>query len=115
MKKLEYSKIASKKLKGLRGELTEKFGDAFSADLIRETLKSIRQLEQYPDSGVQIAKLYDIDTDYWYLFVNHNYFIYRVEKDKVIVLQIFNEKEDFMQSLFGITGRTQESIDYWGE
>ena len=71
--------------------------------------------EQYPDSEVQIAKLYDIDTDYWYLFVNHNYFIYRVEKDKVIVLQIFNEKEDFMQSLFGITGRTQESIDYWGE
>ena len=58
MKKLEYSKIASKKLKGLRGELTEKFGDAFSADLIRKTLKSIRQLEQYPDSGVQIAKLY---------------------------------------------------------
>ena len=78
----------------------------FSADLIRKTLKSIRQLEQYSDSGVQIAKFYDIDTDYWYLFVNHNYFIYRVESDKVIVLQIFNEKEDFMQSLFGITGRT---------
>ena len=97
MKKLEYSQIASKKLKGLRRELTEKFGEVFSADLIRETLKSIRQLEQYPDSGGgQIAKLYDIDTDYWYLFVNHNYFIYRVEKDKVIVLQIFNEKEDFM-------------------
>lgn len=78
----------------------------FSADLIRKTLKSIRQLEQYSDSGVQIAKFYDIDTDYWYLFVNYNYFIYRVESDKVIVLQIFNEKEDFMQSLFGITGRT---------
>ena len=76
---------------------------------------SVRRLEQFADSGVQIAEMYDIDTDYWYVFVNHNYFVYRVEDDKVIVVQIFNEKEDFMQKLFGITGRTQESIEYWGE
>ena len=76
---------------------------------------SVRRLEQFADSGVQIAEMYDIDTDYWYVFVNHNYFVYRVEDDKVIVVQIFNEKEDFMQKLFGITGRKQESIEYWGE
>ncbi len=27
----------------------------------------------------------------------------------------FNEKEDFMMHLFGISGKTQESIDYRGE
>ena len=59
--------------------------------------------------------MYDIVTDYLYIFVNHNYFVYRVEDEKVIVVQIFNEKEDFMQKLFGISGRTQESIEYWGE
>ena len=75
----------------------------------------VRRLEQFADSGVQIAEMYDIDTDYWYIYVNHNYFVYRIEDDKVIVVQIFNEKEDFMQKLFGISGRTQESIEYWGE
>jgi hypothetical protein len=41
--------------------------------------------------------------------------IYRIEDDKVVIVQMFNEKEDFMMKLFGISGRTQESIDYWGE
>ena len=76
---------------------------------------AVRRLEQFSDSGVQIAEMYDVDTDYWYVFVNHNYFVYRVEGDQVIVVQIFNEKEDFMQKLFGISGRTQESVDFWGE
>ena len=42
-------------------------------------------------------------------------FIYRIEAKKVVVVQMFNEREDFMMKLFGISGRTQESIDYWGE
>jgi hypothetical protein len=56
-----------------------------------------------------------VDTDYFYVFTHHNYFIYRIEGDRVIIAQMFNEKEDFMIKLFGISGRTQESIDYWGE
>lgn len=34
---------------------------------------------------------------------------------KVVAVQMFHEREDFMKTLFGISGRTQESIDYWGE
>ena len=30
-------------------------------------------------------------------------------------IDLYMEKEDFMLKLFGISGRTQESIDYWGE
>ncbi len=46
-------------------------------------------------------------------FVRHNYFIYQIEPQKIIVAQMFNEREDFMMKLFGMSGRTQESIDYW--
>ena len=28
---------------------------------------------------------------------------------------MFDEGEDFMYKLFGISTRTQESIDYWGD
>jgi hypothetical protein len=77
--------------------------------------KAVRRLEEYSGSGVDISQMYDVDTDYFYIFTHHNYFIYRIENDKVIIVQMFNEKEDFMIKLFGISGRTQESIDYWGE
>ena len=115
MKKLEYSQIARQKLKELQGDLLQKFGEAFAKKSVKRMTTAVRRLEQFADSDVQIAEMYDIDTDYWYIFVNHNYFVYRVEDEKVIVVQIFNEKEDFMQKLFGISGRTQESIEYWGE
>ena len=35
--------------------------------------------------------------------------------NSIYVVNIYNEREDFMMDLFGISGRTQESIDYWGE
>lgn len=76
---------------------------------------TVRRLEQFSDSGIRIAEMYEIDTDYYYVFVNHNYFIYRIEPDRVIIANMFHEKEDFMMKMFGLSGRTQESIDYWGE
>ena len=38
-----------------------------------------------------------------------------METDCIYVVNVYNEREDFMMDLFGISGRTQESIDYWGE
>ena len=35
--------------------------------------------------------------------------------EKDFIVQMFHELEDFMMKLFGVSGRTQESIDYWGE
>ena len=75
----------------------------------------IAKLKEYPEMGVSMRKQYDLDCDYYMLFVEHNYFIYRITDDMVIILEIFNEKEDFMYQLFGIATINQESIDYWGE
>ena len=115
MRKIEYSQIVRRKLKLLRVDLTSKYGEDFSKRTVGERTSTVRRLEKFSDSGVKIAEMYDIDTDYYFLFVNHNYFIYRIEPNKVVIANMFNEKEDFMMKLFGISGRTQESIDYWGE
>jgi plasmid stabilization system protein ParE len=115
LKQLEYSQIVRRKLKNLKIELTEEYGAERSKKIIGEMTKTVRRLEEFSDSGVDISQMYDVDTDYFYVFTHHNYFIYRTEGDKVIIIQMFNEKEDFMMKLFGISGRTQESIDYWGE
>lgn len=115
LRKLEYSQIVRRKLKELKAELADKYGNEFASKSIKEMTTALRRLEQFADSGVRIAEMYDVDTDYYYVFVRHNYFIYRIEPQKIIVAQMFNEREDFMMKLFGMSGRTQESIDYWGE
>lgn len=115
MRKIEYSQIVRRKLKELRTDLVEKYGEEFSKKTISEITSTVRRLEQFSDGGIRIAEMYEIDTDYYYVFVNHNYFIYRIEPDRVIIANMFHEKEDFMMKLFGLSGRTQESIDYWGE
>ncbi len=115
MHKIEYSQIVRRKLIDLRDELTLRYGEQFSQKTVAKILNSVRKLEQFSEMGKRIAELYDAETDYYYIFIGHNYFIYRIEDDKVIIVNMFNEKEDYIMKLFGISGRTQESADFWGE
>ena len=39
----------------------------------------------------------------------------KTESEKIIIVEMFDEREDFMYKLFGISTRTQKSIDYWGD
>lgn len=87
MAKLEYSQIVRRKLKKLRSELTQR-----------------------------ISSQYDVESDYSYIFVEHNYLFYRLTANEtILILEMFHEKEDFMRKLFGIVTTSQETIDYWKE
>ena len=115
MRKVEYSQLVKRKLFRLKTKLTSEYGEQKSKEILTTMADRLDLLGQHEESGVCISRMYDIDTDYWYLFTEHNYFIYRIEAKQVIIVQMFNEREDYMMKLFGISGRTQESIDYWGE
>ena len=116
MIKLEYSQVVRKKLKKLHNELTQSYGEANSKKIMRNITKGIRQLETFPQSGTRISSQYDIECDYSYIFIEHNYFFYRIKDNNLIlILEMFHEKEDFMQKLFGIITTSQETIDYWRE
>ena len=65
--------------------------------------------------GIAVSEMYNIECDYRYLYVSHNYVFYRIESEKIIIVEMFDERKDFMYKLFGISTRTQESIDYWGD
>ena len=65
--------------------------------------------------GIAVSAMYKIECDYRYLYVSHNYVFYRIESEKIIIVEMFDERKDFMYKLFGISTRTQESIDYWGD
>lgn len=113
--KLEYSQIVRRKLKPLKYYLTEQYGAGLATEVIKRITDRARQLQDDPGLGVDISAKYEIDTDFKVLFVCHNHLFYYTEGDRVIVAEMFGEKEDFMYRLFGISGRTRESIEYWGE
>ena len=115
MNKLEYAPLVKRKLIILKEWLKENFDTDTSQRVLEEMLSDMDILKDYEKSGTNISEVYAVDTDYWFLFTHRHYFIYRFEPGKVTVVQMFNEKEDFILKLFGVSGRTQESIEYWGE
>ncbi len=115
MKKLEYSPLVRNKMKSLKQWLVEHYDEETAIKVLAGITSDADHLSDNPQMGTNISEMYDVETEYWYLFTHQHYMIYRIESKKVIIVQMFNEKEDFMMHLFGISGRTQESIDYWGE
>lgn len=57
------------------------------------------QIKKFPELGVSLRDKYDLDCDYYMLFIEHNYFIYRILDELILVLEIFNEKEDCKAAL----------------
>ncbi len=114
-KKLVYSEIALKKRKAIKKEIKEKYGkeraDKFSAHIS----KILDRLKSFPDMGVSMRLKYGLDCDYCMMFIERNYFIYRITEKEVLILEIFNENEDFMRQMFGIVTTSQDTLDYWEE
>ena len=75
----------------------------------------LHRLQEYEESGVSICNLYGIDTDYRYVFVAHNYVFYRITADSIRILNIYNEREDFMLDLFGVNSVDATGEAYWDE
>ncbi len=113
--KLEYSQIVRRRLKALKLYLSEQYGEDLAKSAVKKITDRARELQDNPELGISLAVKYEIDTDFRSLYVNHNHLFYYKEGNTIIVAEMFGEKEDFMYKLFGVSGRTQESIDYWGE
>ena len=113
--KIAYSTTALLKRKAIKRELREKFGGSIAAKVSEHISSTIAALKEFPQMGVSLKTNYHLDCDYYILFVEHNYFVYRIQGDVILILEVFNEKEDFMYQLFGIQSTTQDTIDFWGE
>lgn len=74
MARLEYSQIVRRKLKKLRNELIQNYGENNSNKIMGNIADAVRRLETFPQSGIRISSQYDIECDYSYIFAEHNYF-----------------------------------------
>ena len=114
-RKIAYSEAALSKRKAIKREIKEKYGKERANEFARNVSETIAKLKRFPEMGMPLREKYGLDCDYYMLFIEHDYFIYRIMDDMVLILEIFNEKEDFMFQLFGIVTTSQDILDYWGE
>lgn len=100
MQKIEYSIMALDDLESIKEKISLNNGTDTALKVLRKIIKDIKVLELFPFSGVNLGNLIDVSTDYRYIFIEKNYVFYRVENDKVKVVRIINERQDYIIQLF---------------
>ncbi|MBD5497335.1 MAG: type II toxin-antitoxin system RelE/ParE family toxin [Lachnospiraceae bacterium] len=115
MPKLIYTPKALDDLQGIKAYVAKQFGEGKAKACAKEITSTVKQLERFPEEGPRLEELIEYPTDYHYLVVKPNYVFYRVEGDSVKVIRILNEKQDFLQILFGISSISEEGEGYWGD
>ena len=113
--KIEYSQIVRQKMKEVKENLTEQFGVKTASKGIKAITGSVRQLSDFLLKGVSVSEMFGVDTDFRYLYVKKNYLFYYLEGNKIIIAEMFDEREDFMFKLFGISSVDVDAEDYWDD
>ena len=115
MKKLVYSPRYKRRLTEIKKYLDAQFGVDIRKKALRTITDRLHQIQRYEGSDVSLRELYGINTEYKYIFVAHNYVFYKIEADCVHILTIYNEREDLLLDIFGISSTDQDAEAYWNE
>ncbi|MBQ8983468.1 MAG: type II toxin-antitoxin system RelE/ParE family toxin [Lachnospiraceae bacterium] len=115
MKKIEYTPDAADKLREIKKYIVQQYGEESSKRVIQTITNAIRGLCEYEKKGPEVSKMFEIDTEYRYLFVSQMYVFYKIEDKYIRIINQYHEKEDFMQKLFGIDTTLQDTIDFLQE
>ena len=106
---LYYTPRARNDLANIKESVIEKFDDEnLAAEVLKKITKTVRQLIIFPYLGQELSGITGIYTDYRYLFCEKNYVFYRIEEDKIRVIRVLNEKQDYMRILFSVSDRSEE-------
>lgn len=115
MKKVLYSPDVIEKLQEIKQNIRVKYGVQTSSKIIKNILSAIKEIRTYENKGGSVASMTGIPCEYRMIFTEHNYVFYKIEKTAILIIDIYNEKEDFMWKLFGIKTISDEIEDYWNE
>ena len=115
MKKILYSPNAIEKLQKIKWNIRVKYGVQISNRITKNILSAIKELRIYENKGSSVARMTEIPCEYRMIFTEHNYVFYKIEKMSILIIDIYNEREDVMWQLFGIKTTSDEIQDYWNE
>lgn len=115
MKKIEYSPNAIEKIQQIGSYIAAHFGRTKATEVKKNITKRIRDLADNENIGESVEALFGIPTDYRVLFIAHNYVFYRVTTTRILIVNVYNEREDFMFKLFGISSVDTDAEKYWDD
>ena len=115
MRKIKYTPDAADKLRAIKIAISKEYGSDSAKKIVKSITDAIRGLCDFEEKGTEVSKMFDVASDYRYIFVSKNYVFYRIEEKYICIVNLYHEKEDFMWQLFGINTTSQETIDYWNE
>ena len=87
-----------KNCKEIKGNIRVKYGVQISNRIIKNILSAIKELRTYENKGVSVARMTGIPCEYRMIFAEHNYVFYKIEKMAILIIDIYNEKEDLCGS-----------------
>lgn len=101
---LYYTPKAKNDLLQIRESIIEKFDDEdLAKKILRKITETVRQLITFPYLGQELSETTGFHTEYRSLFCEKNYVFYRIEGNRVCIIRILNEKQDYTRILFGIS------------
>ena len=115
MKEIIFTPDAAEKLRQTKQYIIQQFGSSKAREILSSIMEAIRGLQVNERRGIAASIMFEVETDYRYLFVAKNYVFYRVEDKYIRIIGIYHEREDFMWQLFGICTTSNETLNYWSE
>ena len=100
MKKLIYSPDSVQKIEIMRTYLKDEYGLKVAKEKEKYLKSRIISLKKFPYQGISLHDAYGYETDFHQLYVPPNYVIYRIIEDKIVIINLYHEREDYLQKLF---------------
>ncbi len=108
MSRIEYSPLALDDLISINDYIIENWGNNVADRKLMKIISDIKRLDEYPMLGVSLGKIIESTTEYRYIFTEKNYIFYHIELDKIRIIRVLNEKQDFIQQLF-VDSKTEKN------
>lgn len=108
---LRYTPEARRDLRGIKKYLSENADTAFADKIGQSIVEACSGLKDTPYIGVTTMERYDIQTDMRILIIGRYIAFYRIHKDVVEVVRIFDTSMDIMFRMFGIDESTDDEWD----
>lgn len=113
MKKIQYTPDAADKLRAIKRKISSEYGSEKAKNVVGKLTYAIRGLVDNAYSGESVEYMFGVASNYRYIFVARNYVFYSIDNECIKIINIYNEKEDFMWLLFEIDTTPPETLDYW--
>ena len=113
MKKIQYTPDAADKLRAVKRKILLEYGSEKAKNVVGKITYAIRGQVDYAYSGQSVEYMFGVASDYRYIFVAGNYVFFSIDSECIKIINIYNEKEDFMWLLFEIDTTSLETLDYW--